>query len=215
LPPGFLIRNVLLGGSVFEGQVVPSTQSVLPLSVIGVLLAFGMQFALAWYLWSNLPFNQGTDNPSLSKVWNPGQDNLPKYSICRTHPLVQVICIGLVLFYMLNSAPSLIKNTLIILWSSKFVSRDINGVTRVHYWRTSSFWSGMLCVWSRFLHKCKCIPGSRVFTPFPMEVIDWEVLTYFRDRKNFFSSIEAKLVQLVNDALYSNQGRREKKIGRR
>jgi hypothetical protein len=146
LPPGFLIRNVLLGGSVFEGQVVPGSQSLLPLSLIGVLLAFGMQFALAWYLWSNLPFrvNQGTDHPSLSKVWNPDQDNLPKYSICRTHPLVQVLCIRLFLFYMLNSAPtaapSLIKNTLIILWPSKFVSRDINGVTRVHYWRTSSFW---------------------------------------------------------------------------
>ncbi len=170
----------------FEGQVVPSTQSVLPLSVIGVLLAFGMQFALAWYLWSNLPFNQGAENPSLNKVWDPDQDNFPKYSICRTHPLVQVICIGLFLFYMLNSTPSLIKNTLIVLWSSKFVSRDINGVTRIHYWRTSSFWSGILYEWSSFLHKCQCLPASRVFTPFSMEVINWKVLTYFKDRRNFF-----------------------------
>ena len=31
-------------------QVVPQTQTVLLLSVVGVLVTFGMQFALAWYI---------------------------------------------------------------------------------------------------------------------------------------------------------------------
>ena len=60
-----------------------------------------------------------------------------------------MICIGLFLFYMLNSVPAVLKNVLIILWSSRFVSRDINNVARIHYWRTSSYWAGLRQVFFR------------------------------------------------------------------
>ena len=72
-------------------QVVPQTQSVLVLSTVGVLVTFGMQFALAWFLWSSLPFNQGDDRPPLDRVWPPNRDGAPKFSICRTHPFAQVL----------------------------------------------------------------------------------------------------------------------------
>ena len=38
-------------------QVVPDTTNVLLLSCMGLAIAFGMQMALAYYLWAYLPFH--------------------------------------------------------------------------------------------------------------------------------------------------------------
>jgi hypothetical protein len=141
------------------------------LSSITLLVSFGMQFALAWYLWAYLPFHPRDPSgyldpnpPELKGVWDPNQNGLPKFSVCRTNPIVQVICIGLFLFYILNSVPGILKNALIVLWSSKFVSEDTNGVLRIHFWRTCSFWAGLF---------------SFIRTPFPMEIIDASMLRFF------------------------------------
>ena len=130
-----------------------------------------MQFSLAWYLWAYLPFHNrdasgslSPNPPELKGVWAPDQNGLPKFSICRTNPAVQVICIGLFLFYILNSVPGILKNALIVLWSCKFVSEDTNGVLRIHFWRSCSFWAGL----ASFLRK-----------PFALENIDRGMLRFF------------------------------------
>jgi hypothetical protein len=46
---GFFVHNILLGGSIFDNQIVPDTTNVLLLSCISVLITFAMQMALAWY----------------------------------------------------------------------------------------------------------------------------------------------------------------------
>jgi hypothetical protein len=126
---------------------------------------------LAWYLWAYLPFHPRDSSgyldpnpPELKGVWDPNQNSLPKFSVCRTNPVVQVICIGLFLFYILNSVPGILKNALIVLWSCKFISEDTNGVLRIHYWRTCSFWAGLF---------------SFIRTPFPREIIDASMLKFF------------------------------------
>jgi hypothetical protein len=95
--PGFLIRNVLLAGSNFDRQVVPRTANVLILSFASMLVTFGMQFALAWYLWAYLPVNPRNSNgmlspnpPTLVAFWPADTNGLPKFSVCRTNPVVQV-----------------------------------------------------------------------------------------------------------------------------
>ena len=100
---------------------------------------------------------------------------------------------------MLTSAPSIIKNVLIILWSSKFVSRDINGVTRIHYWRSSSFWSGMAYHASRLLSRCRLLAARRIFVPFPMEVINRDVLTYYRDLQTFYLPLRRSMFRWTMD----------------
>ena len=168
--PGFFIRNVILSGSQFDHQIVPRTRGVLLLSTVAVVVSFGTQFSLAWYLWTYLPFHPrdaggslSPNPPQLNGVWAPDQNGAAKYSVCRTNPAVQVICIGLFLFYILNSVPGIIKNMLIALWSCKFVSEDINGVLRIHYWRSCSFWAGLM---------------SFAVTPFSHEIINWTVLNF-------------------------------------
>ena len=42
--------------------------------------------------------------------------------VCRTEATVQLVCIGLFLFYVLNNVPSVFKNILIILDSDRFDS---------------------------------------------------------------------------------------------
>ena len=51
----------------------------------------------------------------------PANSANSRSSLCTLTHSPQVICIGLFLFYMLTSAPTIIKNILIILWSSKSV----------------------------------------------------------------------------------------------
>ena len=61
--------------------------------------------------------------------------------ICRTATIIQIVCIGLFLFNVLNNVPGLIKNFLVILQSEKFISKDEEGITKIHYWRQSDFTS--------------------------------------------------------------------------
>ena len=76
------------------------------------------------------------------------------------------------LFYILNAVPGIAKNTIIILSSCKFVSEDIDGVTRVHYWRCCSVMDELL----------------RPFrTPFAQELINRVVLLYYQKRKYRFA----------------------------
>ncbi len=67
----------------------------------------------------------------------------PDYSaandVCRTQSIVQIICIGLFLFSVFTNVPGIIKNTLIILWSERFLSEDEEDITKIHYWRESDF----------------------------------------------------------------------------
>ncbi len=68
----------------------------------------------------------------------------PDYSaandVCRTQSMVQIICIGLFLFSVLTNVPGIIKNTLIILWSERFLSQNgEEDFTKIHYWRESDF----------------------------------------------------------------------------
>ena len=202
LPPlapnaGFFIRNVLLCGSKFDHQVVPNTGGVLLLSSVAVLVSFGMQFSLAYYLWAYLPFhprdneqNLSPDPPPLGGVWAPNLSGQPEYSVCRTSPVVQVVCIGLFLFYMLNSVPGILKNALIVLWSYKFISEDTNGVLRIHYWRSCSFWAGL---------------ASVVRKPFALEKINRQVLESFQydseynSRNVFFLPLSTSLYPYTLD----------------
>ena len=168
---------MLLSGSSFDRQVTPDTTSILVLAFISVGVTFAMQFGLSWFLWSNLPFHARGKNrtldpfpPHLTPIWPAGPEQ-PEFSICRTNSLAQVICIIVFLFYILNAVPGMIKNTIIVLSSCKFVSEDVDGVTRIHYWRSASFWAAT----------CR-----RARTPFAMEMIDREVLQYYEKRKYRF-----------------------------
>ena len=86
----------------------------------------------------------------------------------------QVVCIALFLFYMLNTVPGMLKNALIALWSTKFVSADIDGVLRIHHWRSCSFWAGL---WRRLT---RCTPWP--YVPFALETVNREMLDYFTGR---------------------------------
>ena len=50
-----------------------------------------------------------------------------------------MICVGLFLFYVFNNLPGVLKNTLIIFGSDRFVSKDADDITKIHYWRDSDF----------------------------------------------------------------------------
>jgi hypothetical protein len=118
-----------------------------------------MQFLLAWYLWSRLPKSfpatNGNDSP-LKSYPSAGQRGfydsplgfarvpLPSYEypnylfandVCRTVPVVQLTCIALFLFSILNNIPAIAKNIFIIWKSTRFVSEDEEGITKIHYWR--------------------------------------------------------------------------------
>ena len=141
---GFFVHTVLLGGSKFDNQVVETTQSVYLIAFVGIAMSASMQFILSWRLWLALPFHPRDDSnvldpypPNLIPIWGASPTNL-NFSVCRSDPLVQIVCIGLFFFYVLNSVPAQIKNILIVFWSNKFVSEDVDGVTRIHYWRTGS-----------------------------------------------------------------------------
>ena len=172
---GFYIHSVLLGGSTFDRQILPNTTSALVLSTVALLITFGMQFSLAWFLWINLPVHPRREGsldpypPALGSVWAAGPDD-PKFSVCRTNSLIQIICLSVFLFYILNAVPGIIKNFLIVLGSDRFVSQDTDGVTRIHYWRSCSFWARLRQV-------------LRLGTAFPHEMIDGAVLDYYLARR--------------------------------
>ena len=107
---------------------------------------------------------------------------------------MQVICIGLFLFFMLNAVPGIIKNTLIALWSTRFISEDVDGVLRVHHWRSCSFWAGL---WQGLSRRT---PWP--YVPFALETINSEMLEFFRrlgsaagsaDRPSFFLPLSQRL----------------------
>jgi hypothetical protein len=159
---GFFIRVVLLSGSTFKKQLIPQTHTLLILSTFGVIFSAGMQLVLAWYLWTRLPPPGPSSNGNSAPLhYYPGTDEgrgfynappgfarvpLPAYpypnykfanDVCRTVPIVQLVCVCLFLFNVLNNLPSVIKNAFIILYSERFVSVDEDGVTKLHYWRES------------------------------------------------------------------------------
>jgi hypothetical protein len=164
IPAGFFIRVVLLCGSRFKRQLIPDTYTIFPLAFLGVFFSAGMQFILAWYLWTRLPQSYpGTNGDSAVLKPYPGTEGgrgyfqsphafarvpLPAYQypnyqfandICRTAPIVQLVCVGLFLFSILNNVPGIMKNIAIILASERFVSEDEDGITKLHYWRESDY----------------------------------------------------------------------------
>ena len=161
---GFFIRVLLLSGSRFKKQLIPCTHEILPLSLLGVIFSAGMQFLLAWYLWTRLPpSNPSTNGNNAVLQTYPGTEgnrgyytspngfarvplpalSFPNYQfandVCRTAPIVQLVCIGLFLFSVINNIPGVLKNAAIILFSERFVSVDEEGVTKLHYWRESEY----------------------------------------------------------------------------
>ena len=82
-----------------------------------------------------------------------------------------MICVGLFLFYVFNNLPGVIKNTLIIFASDRFVSKDTDDITKLHYWRDSDFTretkaseSFLLEFVSQFAHKRNNDDASRFDT---------------------------------------------------
>jgi hypothetical protein len=163
----FFIRIMLLSGSRFKRQLIPDTYTIFPLAILSVIFSVGMQFILAWYLCTRLPQSINCDNAILRPY--PATDSegglgyfesphafaraplpaylYPNYSfangICRTAPIVQLVCIGLNLFSILNNVPGIrvMKNFAIrVIWASeRFVSEDEDGVTKLDYWRQSDY----------------------------------------------------------------------------
>jgi hypothetical protein len=160
LVAGFYIRVMLLSGSQFKKQLIPETASLILLGFLTVLFSGAMQILLAYYLWTRLPptFPEVNGNNISSKVY-PGTSNgrsyfdwysppLPSYSypnykfandVCRTVPIVQLTTIGLFLFSIMNNIPGVIKNFCIIWKSDRFISVDEEGITKLHFWRESSY----------------------------------------------------------------------------
>jgi hypothetical protein len=161
---GFFIRIMLLSGSRFKKQLIPDTFAIFPLAFLGVIFSAAMQFVLAWYLWTRLPpsypqtngdnanlkpypgteAGRGYYESSLAFARSPLPANqYPNYQvandICRTAPVVQLVCIGLFLFSILNNVPGIMKNIAIIWASERFISEDEDGVTKLHYWRESDY----------------------------------------------------------------------------
>ncbi len=141
--------------------MIPETLWLLPLASLGVLFSAGMQFLLAWFLWTRLPQSfpaiNGNDSPlnsypetaqrgfydsplGFARVPLPSYE-YPNYlfanDVCRTVSVVQLICIALFLFSILNNIPAIAKNIFIIWTSTRFVSEDEEGITKIHYWRES------------------------------------------------------------------------------
>jgi hypothetical protein len=155
---------MLLSGSRFKKQLIVDNSSLLVLAFLGALLSFAMQFILAWYLWIRLPYSYPDSNGDGSKINEyPGTEggrgyyslpsgfarvplpayNYPNYQyandVCRTVSIVQLVCIFLFLFNILNNVPGILKNVAIIWRSERFISEDEDGITKLHYWRGSDF----------------------------------------------------------------------------
>ena len=155
---------------------MPSTTSAIILSSVALLITFGMQFCLAWFLWAYLPVHPRDANrnldpnpPALGAVWDASSED-QKFSVCRTNSLIQIICLAVFLFNILNAVPGIIKNFLIIITTDRFISQDVDGVTRIHYWRSCSLWARV----------CQMLGVS---TPFPLEIIDRDVLEFHSARR--------------------------------
>jgi hypothetical protein len=155
---------MLLSGSRFKKQLIPDTFTLFPLAFLGVIFSAGMQFVLAWYLWTRLPSSYPQTNGDGANLEPyPGTEGgrgyfyssqafarsplpanqYPNYQfandICRTAPVVQLVCIGLFLFSILNNVPGIMKNIAIIWASERFISEDEDGITKLHYWRESDY----------------------------------------------------------------------------
>jgi hypothetical protein len=115
---------VLLSGWRFKKQLIPYTFDLLPLAFLGVIFSAGMQFLLAWYLWTRLPVSSPhiNGNGAVLKPY-PGTEGkrcvfealhpfassplptneYPNYrfanDVCRTLPVVQLVCITIKLVF--------------------------------------------------------------------------------------------------------------------